>query len=86
VGCGWGWWFGGVCVCVCVCVCTIFISFQCLVLCALNNVNMHEIYRASAGTDSSPEWSIMRIAVQLFRHVSYVISIYCQFLSSKFYF
>jgi len=67
-------------------VCSIFVSFQCLVLCVLNNVNMYQLYRASLGTHASPEWSIVRIGGELFRHVSYVTSIYCRFLHSKFYF
>jgi hypothetical protein len=36
------YWFG--CVCVCVCVCTICLSFRCLVVCILSNVNSSLLY------------------------------------------
>jgi hypothetical protein len=46
----------------CVCVCTTFLSFRCLVLCILNNVKLHQLYRVSLGrrTHSSPNMGILR--------------------------
>ena len=52
---------GCVCVCVCVCVCTTFLSFGCIVIFILNNVNVHQLCRVSLSTPSLPEvrWSIV---------------------------
>ena len=43
----------------CVCVYTIFFVIWCLVLCTLNNVNMHQLYCVLLSTYSSSKWGIM---------------------------
>jgi hypothetical protein len=40
-------------------VCTIFLSFWYLVLCVLNNLNVHQLHRVSLSTHS-PTWNILR--------------------------
>jgi hypothetical protein len=44
-----------------VCVFTIFLSFRCLVLCILNNVNVRQLYRVSLSIRSSPKWGILKL-------------------------
>ena len=67
-------------VCVCVHAHAIILFFRCLVLCMLNNVNVHQIYRVSLSTDSSPAWGIHRLGGQQFLVVVYMTGTGCQLL------
>jgi hypothetical protein len=71
-----------ICVCVCVCLCSISLSFRCLVLCILNNVNVHQICR----TLSLSTWRILRLGGQRILHVVYITGIYYNFFSSCYYY
>ena len=57
-----------VCVCVCVCV-FVCLSFRCLLLCLLNDVNLHKFYHVLSSTNYSPKWSILRSTGQYFLRV-----------------
>jgi hypothetical protein len=66
----------GSALCVCVCVSSISLSFRCLVLCILNNVNVHQICR----TLSLPAWEIQRLGSERFLHIDCIMGIYYNFL------
>jgi hypothetical protein len=76
----------GLYVCVCVCVCTIFLLFRCLVLCILNNINVHKLYHVSLSTHTSSNWGTLRLDSEKFLRVVCITGSYSQFLHSKFYF
>ena len=63
----------------------ISLSFLCLVLCILNNVNVHQLCRVSLRTQSSPKWGILRVGGQWFLHVISTTGIYCHVFPSKSY-
>ena len=69
--------------CACVRARTTFQLFRCIVLCILSNVNVHQLYRVSLNTHSSPEmttqpqvrWSILSSCCWPDRHLLTVSSL-----------
>jgi hypothetical protein len=70
----------------CVCVYQ-FSVIWCLVLCTLNNANLHQLYCVSLSIHSSPKWGILRLggnsSFMLFTQLAFTVNFFLQNLFLK---